>query len=262
MTVASIRCGSVLGSPRNWGQAAIRGWIKRARAARACVLAVLGAAAFASAALAADIAGVASAKNGDSVFVGGVDVRLYGIDAPEWGQRCGAAAGLHECGREAHLALSARIDGRTLRCEQLDYDARNRRPVARCFLDDLDIGGWMVAQGLATAYRRYSLMYADSEARAKAARIGIWQGEFVDPEQWRHGARLPLETTESATVPVRDEGGSACAIKGNIAQNGERIYHMPGQRAYAETRIDAGRGERMFCSEAEAQAAGWRRARQ
>lgn len=222
----------------------------------------MAALALAPAAIAAEIAGVATAKNGDSVFVGGVDVRLYGIDAPEWGQRCGAAAGLHACGREAHLALSARIDGRTLRCEQLDYDARNKRPVARCFLDELDIGGWMVAQGLATAYRRYSLMYADSEAEAKAARRGIWQGEFVDPEQWRQGRRLALETTQPPpTVPLGDGASAACAIKGNISQKGERIYHMPGQRAYEETRIDAGRGERMFCSEAEAQAAGWRRAR-
>ena len=51
-----------------------------------------------------------------------------------------------------------------------------------------------------------------------------------------------------------------CAIKGNISQNG-RIYHMPGQADYARTRIAESRGERWFCSEAEARAAGWRRAR-
>jgi len=51
-----------------------------------------------------------------------------------------------------------------------------------------------------------------------------------------------------------------CRIKGNISTGGERIYHVPGQRYYGATRIDVLKGERWFCSEAEARAAGWRRA--
>ena len=46
-----------------------------------------------------------------------------------------------------------------------------------------------------------------------------------------------------------------CSIKGNISKNtGERIYHTPGQEYYAQTRINS--GERWFCSEADARAAG------
>lgn len=52
-----------------------------------------------------------------------------------------------------------------------------------------------------------------------------------------------------------------CLIKGNISRSGERIYHVPGGRWYDVTRIDRLRGERWFCSEAEARAAGWRRSR-
>jgi len=52
-----------------------------------------------------------------------------------------------------------------------------------------------------------------------------------------------------------------CAIKGNISRKGERIYHVPGQEHYGATRISTGKGERWFCSEAEARAAGWRRAK-
>lgn len=59
---------------------------------------------------------------------------------------------------------------------------------------------------------------------------------------------------------ARDEGAD-CRIKGNINAAGERIYHLPGQAHYSRTRIDEGRGQRWFCSEAEARAAGWRRAR-
>ncbi|MFO0227392.1 MAG: thermonuclease family protein, partial [Gammaproteobacteria bacterium] len=40
-----------------------------------------------------------------------------------------------------------------------------------------------------------------------------------------------------------------------------RIYHLPGGAYYARTRIDESRGERWFCSESEARAAGWRPAR-
>jgi hypothetical protein len=55
--------------------------------------------------------------------------------------------------------------------------------------------------------------------------------------------------------------GTGCNIKGNISYTtGERIYHVPGQTYYSATRINRN-GERWFCSEAEAQAAGWRRAK-
>jgi hypothetical protein len=53
-----------------------------------------------------------------------------------------------------------------------------------------------------------------------------------------------------------------CGIKGNISINtGERIYHMPGQKYYFATRINWFRGERWFCSESDARAAGWRKSR-
>ncbi|OAM77761.1 hypothetical protein [Devosia elaeis] len=52
-----------------------------------------------------------------------------------------------------------------------------------------------------------------------------------------------------------------CVIKGNVNTKGEKIYHVPGQRYYDDTRIQASHGERWFCSEAEARAAGWRKAR-
>jgi hypothetical protein len=56
--------------------------------------------------------------------------------------------------------------------------------------------------------------------------------------------------------------GSGCMIKGNISYNtGERIYHVPGQAYYDATRISLSRGERWFCSEADARRAGWRRSR-
>ena len=53
-----------------------------------------------------------------------------------------------------------------------------------------------------------------------------------------------------------------CNIKGNVSINsGERIYHVPGQKFYRPTRIQRRHGEQWFCTENEARAAGWRRAR-
>ena len=64
------------------------------------------------------------------------------------------------------------------------------------------------------------------------------------------------------TSQAPEPSGGDCDIKGNISVNtGERIYHVPGQDYYDRTRIDTGKGERYFCSEAEARAAGWRRSK-
>jgi len=53
----------------------------------------------------------------------------------------------------------------------------------------------------------------------------------------------------------------ACNIKGNISINSRaKIYHVPGQEYYEATKISPQYGERWFCSEAEARAAGWRKA--
>jgi hypothetical protein len=63
----------------------------------------------------------------------------------------------------------------------------------------------------------------------------------------------------AASMQAQEAG--ACNIKGNVSTRGERIYHVPGQKYYQETRISASHGERWFCSEEEARAAGWRKSR-
>ena len=82
--------------------------------------------------------------------------------------------------------------------------------------------------------------------------------------------RMTLSTRLAATIscllllaatPAFAEESDACNIKGNVNTQGERIYHVPGDRYYEETRISASHGERWFCSEQEARAAGWRRSK-
>ena len=205
-----------------------------------------------------DLAARARVIDGDTIEVGSARVRLFGVDAPESAQSCVAASRPWPCGRQATQALAGRIDGRSVACEERDRD-RYGRIVAVCRQGGQDVNAWLVREGWALAYRRYSRTYIDEAAAAKAARRGVWRGEFVPPWDWRRGNRLKSATRDAPRVAARDRG--ACRIKGNISHNsGRRIYHVPGDRDYERTRISQSRGERYFCTEAEAHAAGWRRA--
>lgn len=88
-------------------------------------------------------------------------------------------------GRRATAALSGRIGARTVACSQRDID-RYGRVVAVCRAGGEDLNAWLVRQGWAVAYRRYSRDYVSVENEARRARRGIWAGSFVPPEDWRH----------------------------------------------------------------------------
>ncbi len=197
----------------------------------------------------ADVAGVASVIDGDTIEVHGQPIRLHGIDAPESRQLCRRDGKSWPCGKDAANALADKIARRLVTCEDLGRD-RYKRIIGRCAVAGEDMGAWMVQQGLALAYRRYSLDYVDQEADARAAQRGIWASEFVKPWAWRRGKR----------IVANDNAPDQCRIKGNINRKGERIYHMPGQQAYGVTRINPAEDERWFCSEVEARATGWRKA--
>jgi endonuclease YncB( thermonuclease family) len=193
------------------------------------------------------LSGRATIIDGDTVEVAHATVRLYGLDAPEAGQRCGKAdGGAWRCGDEATKAIAALAEGKDVHCEILgkdDYD----RLLGICAVDGIEINERMVADGLAWAFVKYSDDYAGVEEQARAAKLGIWQGPAKPPWEYR---------AERWSV-AEQEAPEGCPIKGNISSSG-RIYHPPWSPWYSRTKIDESKGERWFCSESEAVEAGWR----
>lgn len=187
--------------------------------------------------------------DGDTLTLDGVRVRLWGVDAPEQEQTCRREGQGYPCGRAASQALRDWIGRRPVSCVEIEKDQYGRS-VARCAVDGEDVGGWLVAQGHALDYRRHSAgAYSRDEASARAAARGMHAGTFEPAWEWRRARRNAL--------PEQASPRSECAIKGNINAKGARYYHSPGMRSYAPTRIDETAGERWFCSEADARAAGW-----
>ncbi len=193
--------------------------------------------------------GRARVVDGDTLELAGERVRLFGIDAPELDQVCDRGGAAWACGAAARDMLAKIVAGGRLTCAVQDVD-RYGRAVAVCLRQDTDVAALMVRQGGALAYRRYSDRYVNAEVAARREGLGVWASDWMEPEAYRQQDQAPVQAAP--------DGG--CAIKGNIGAQGKRIYHLPGQADYAATRINEGKGERWFCSEAEARAEGFRRA--
>ena len=198
----------------------------------------------------ADPSGAIRVIDGDTIVVGKTKVRLHGIDAPELGQPCTDAQGVSwDCGTWVAREVRARWQGQRATCTTRTRD-RYGRAVATCHVGQMDIGRSLVSDGLALAYRKYSMAYDLDEKAAVVAGRGLHGHEMQRPSRYRN-APTPDTTTDRA----------GCVIKGNISRSGNRIYHVPGQEHYDRTRIRTEYGERWFCSESEARRAGWRKAR-
>jgi len=150
------------------------------------------------AAIGSIISGRASVIDGDTLDIRGERIRLSGIDAPESGQNCADADGkLWKCGSAAANALDRFISSAPVACKVVDID-RYGRAVSTCSVGSKDMQEWMARNGYALAYRQYSTAYVPAENAAKAAKTGIWVGEFVNPADWRKGYRLPGEPETKA----------------------------------------------------------------
>ncbi len=144
----------------------------------------------------AEIYGVPKIVDGDTVRINSKKIRLKGIDAPEIKQQCkkpfltfSAVISFqfsknYSCGVFSKNKLIDKIGNKEIKCIYSSKD-RYKRYLATCFKDKINLNKWMVRNGYAVAYKRYSKQYVNDEDYAKEKKLGIWEGSFTMPEKWR-----------------------------------------------------------------------------
>ena len=151
---------------------------------------------FSSSVQAENVYGIPKIIDGDTVHIDEYKIRLEGIDAPEIKQRCKKESlkittiiGLtfykdYYCGKASKEKLKKKINNKIIKCDISSID-RYKRRLATCYKGKLNLNKWMVRNGYAVAYKRYSKRYITDEDFAKENRLGLWKGKFILPEKWR-----------------------------------------------------------------------------
>ena len=139
------------------------------------------------------IEGVPSVTDGDTIKINGNKIRLFGIDAPEVKQSCKkpyisfsfySLYKKYNCGVISTEKLRDKISNKKISCLISNKD-RYGRFVGECFYKKLNLNSWMVKNGYAVAYLKYSKKFVAQENQAKKNKLGIWQGPFINPWEWR-----------------------------------------------------------------------------
>jgi len=197
--------------------------------------------------------------DGDTIEIeGGEKVRYIGIDTPE---TVDPRKPVQCFGIEASKKNKELVEGKMVRLEKdiTDRD-KYRRLLRYIYVGDTFINLELVKQGFAYSYSyppdiKYQDQFVKAQQEAREEKRGLWNACLNDSRVSGSSA-APSAMPTSAASSSKD----SCVIKGNISASGEKIYHLPGCGSYVKTQIDESRGEKWFCTEAEAQSAGWRKA--
>lgn len=193
------------------------------------------------------VEGRASALSGSLISLGGRKIRLAGIEAPDLDQTCSKPGNKRwRCGESAREGLARLLSSRRISCELTGKSSADIEE-GRCHSGDDDIAAQLVKLGHVFAESGMFATYRSLERDAEDQQVGLWSSDAERPTSWR--ARLWEEAKQAAP------GG--CPIKGKISFGNKR-YLLPWSSTYADATIREQRGERWFCSEDEAQAAGWK----
>ncbi|HRD76586.1 MAG TPA: thermonuclease family protein [Hyphomicrobiaceae bacterium] len=193
------------------------------------------------------IEGKAQVLAGGTLRVGGQLVRLAGIEAPERDQKCALTGGrTWSCGRGAEVELSRLARGKAVKCDVKGKDEAGAT-LAACDAGGVDLGAALVRGGHVFAVEGMFAPYTADEADAKARKVGLWKG---NPER-------PAVARAKAWDAAKAKAPDGCPIKGHVV-SGARVYVLPWDPEYGRRSVQKSRGERWFCSEEEAQGAGWK----
>ena len=142
---------------------------------------------------ASEIVGFPKVVDGDTIHIKSYKIRLEGIDAPEMKQKCKKPylkimffnfQKDYYCGQMSKKKLVQKIGNKPVKCILLGKD-RYKRYLAKCLKGTINLNRWMVRNGYAIAYRKYSKIYVLDENFAKEEKLGLWSGTFINPEKWR-----------------------------------------------------------------------------
>jgi endonuclease YncB( thermonuclease family) len=216
-------------------------------------------------------------RDGGTLQLADVTYRLDGIDAPAFDQICiDEHADAWTCGVEVRDQLAKLIDNREVHCEDLGADpAYKKRHLGICTVEGetVSLNQLLVRQGLALHLEPSATgRFKEEEAGAKDNRRGLWKGCFVAPQEFRHGKKdgallgascrtdkdreirgvlFPDDTAMPPGCSIKGKFAARARVTGNIG-----VYHLQACRSYpALTKPD-----RWFCTEEDAQAAGFRKA--
>ncbi len=122
--------------------------------------------------------------DGDTIRLGDVKIRFSGIDAPEINQTCVASEGKVACGKISRDLLIEKVTNNKISCTDEGKDFYGR-VLGECFVNGESLSSYLVREGFAFAYRKYSNKYIEDEEYAKFNKLGMWSMEFEYPWDYR-----------------------------------------------------------------------------
>lgn len=146
------------------------------------------------------ISGSITAVSANIFYIGGRYVRLYGVDAPDTDQLCSDSGGnSYNCGEVAVSWIRNWVDKNSVDCYLLKIEP-NGQDLATCIWGGYDIGAALVGAGWGIANTKETNIYKPYEVKAKNESVGLWQGTFYSPEDWRDIKRHRNDFTVTTTT--------------------------------------------------------------
>ena len=122
--------------------------------------------------------------DGDTIYLNGEKIRFTGIDTPELKQTCTKNNEVIYCGIKARKLLVEKIGKNKVQCVREGKD-QYKRTLAECFVNKVSLSSYLVRNGYAFAYRKYSQKFIPDEDFARINKNGMWSMTFEFPWEYR-----------------------------------------------------------------------------